>query len=284
MALVQLLWGKETRSLSINGREIALASSESVPPHVVTLSNTTVPSVLSFSDPDVGVACKAWIDWRTRRYSGEKAVKKKRRLKTLEQQFGELVSVVASLRDLSLLVGQGKHYLAGHLATELRALIYWKESKSNYSPLLIRIAGRLGLPLPIYFFGDREFPPAGMPEPAMAYTTNAASLIKTLPKQMVGDFQEWLSSLIFVVHVGAEKADFDAIERISAKELILHIAAVHGAAHYDDDMPLSSEVVFGLYGPGRQQIIDFLLQCSNLVVNLGKFVLHEAQQKGAWKK
>jgi hypothetical protein len=67
--------------------------------------------------------------------------------------------------------------------------------------LLLRIAGRFSVPLPIFMLTDRDDTPDIVLEANMRVSFGAPSIVKELPGQMLGDLQEWLQSNVLSVQL-----------------------------------------------------------------------------------
>ena len=158
----------------------------------IMVTPLTVSNIPSFDHPEATNACKNQMAWRKSLYSNPKtSAKQNRRMKTESEQIEELKNALDALTEVVLLVTQGKNYMIGHVATALRSLVYWKGQ--NYSPLLIRLAGRFSLPLPIFAVLDSEEIPAIVSEANLHFSSQNASIVKEFPAHILVDLQDWVA-------------------------------------------------------------------------------------------
>ena len=120
----------------------------------IQLRSSPAPAqAASIDHPDSAKACQTWMQNRQRKFSTQ-PVKAGRRLKTLAEQAKDLFIASNNLESIAnaIQLNQQKH-LIGHLAAELRALTYWTKDNTregSYNPLLLRMASKANLPLPVY--------------------------------------------------------------------------------------------------------------------------------------
>src|SRR5207249_62168 len=180
-----------------------------------------------------------------------------------------------TLVDLVSLIRQGKRHLIGHLAAELRALMYWYEKKKTYNPLLLRLAGKFDLPLPIFFLKEENVPEI-VSKANLHVRRGHASILKTFPTQRLADLQEWLGSTVLDLRVikntgGVSQSEHKAL---IAKDVILEMSTTLGTAHYDEDVPLLLEMLYQTRGPVADELTILLVEAATVVVELCDFV-HE---------
>lgn len=275
MAIFDVAWKLSKVEMRLNGMNVKSYHEAGNSELLVETKDHFIQEPPALAHPNAANNCQEWMEWRRNRYSNPKAsTKKNRRLKTLDEQVAELRNAVASLIDLVALVQSGKQHLLGHLATELRALVYW--NGKHYSPLLLRIAGRFNLPLPVYMLpDDSSNEPSILKEAQQRFRTNEPSLIKKLPNQKIVDIQEWLSSPIQNALINRGDSGKSSIQEdtINAKDLILDAATVLGSAHYDEDLPDHLEMLYRMNIFGTPALASFLLRTANLIVEISQFVL-----------
>lgn len=278
MAIFNVTWKTDVIEIRINGHLLATYDRAGNTKITIETSEHEIIGPPSFFHQDAEKCCIEWMEWRKNRYANPKTTpKKNRRLKTLEEQTSELHSAIVSMADLVALIRQGSVHLTRYLAVELRALTYW--DGKNYSPLLLRVAGRYNLPLPVYMLPWDTSPPAIIKEAQQRISTNAPSITKTIPNQVIVDIQEWLSSPLQTALIIREVNDTQVQQEdiLTVKELILNTATVLGPAHYDEDLPDHLELLYQMNIFGSSAITNFLLQFSDIVINLGKYVLENAK-------
>lgn len=271
-------WRGNEITLRINGREISASTNAGEVPLVISTNDHPVGVTPSFEDPERASACAEWMTWRKRRFGTPKvAPKHKRRLKTLSEQLAELSRATRSLADLAAIVQQGRPHLIGHLATELRALVYW--NGKNYSPLLLRLAGQLDIPLPLYALVDQSVPPTFGDSKLHVKTSEAANIIRTLPSQRLCDLQDWLEGIMLTASYASDVYAMTPGQRgdLSRKDLISKVATTMGSAHYDEDLPIDLELLFRIQGgPNSNEIACFLIYAANIVTAMSSHVLSMA--------
>ena len=73
--------------------------------------------------------------------------------KTLQEQASDLLIAVNNLKVFELVRTQQRTHLVGYLAAELRSLVFWVQDDQRdggYNPLLLRMASKADLPLPVF--------------------------------------------------------------------------------------------------------------------------------------
>jgi hypothetical protein len=274
--LLGVKWTEESATVYLNGTNVK--DSATAAGEILTIATRTHPpqTQTSFQDPQASSACREWMEWRKHRYAGPKlSPKENRRLKSLPEQLLELGRAQQSLADLLNLIQQGHTHLLGHLATELRALIYW--NGKNYSPLLLRVAGRLALPLPMFFMVYRE-PPIS-PKTQLHLRQPSPSLFRTLPGESLGDLQEWLLQPVLRAELQRFRHGNAVREEVTltVKDVVLSLATTLGAAHYDEDVPDSLEALYNIRGPLGDAASQILVDVVLMVVAMCEFVIQHAR-------
>jgi hypothetical protein len=108
----------------------------------------------SILHPLASAQCKKWIDNRRAKFTTPKNLRLGRRKKTTKEQSDELRKSIGLMKDFCRQMAEGKSESLGNLATEIRALIFWKKddvADNSYDPLLLRMASKADLPLPVFF-------------------------------------------------------------------------------------------------------------------------------------
>jgi hypothetical protein len=265
-ALMNVAWKDQEVSMRLNGEEIKSLEDSNGEIHTVETNDYIIDGRLSFTYPEAKIACKKWMGWRKNRYASPKPLaKKNRRLKTIDEQIEEFQESIKRLDDIVNLVKEGKHYFVSSLATELRALVYW--NGKHYSPLLLRMAGRFALPLPVFVQGTKHELPPNIKKPALHFQENGPFLYKQMPKQSLVDLQEWLVSPVLALNSANQSIT------LSAKELILNSATTQGTAHYDEDLPNTLEIFNNMRAFNRDRLSQFLLRTAHVVLELSRFVI-----------
>lgn len=280
LAMLDVRWSDDQLDMRINGITVKAFQEANDADLLVETKEHVMQDPPSLNHPEAAKLCKEWMGWRKNRYDNPKSsAKKNRRLKTIEEQVAELQNSIASLVDLVVLIQRGKYHLLGHLATELRALVYW--NGRNYSPLLLRVAGRFGLPLPIYMLKEKQTAPRILEDAQQRIRTNEPSILKTIPNQEIVDVQVWLTAPIQNALIEREHEGTSSVqgETTTAKDLILDAATVLGSAHYDEDLPDHLELLYRFTVFGTSGLANFLLHSATVIIELGRFVLIDATNK-----
>jgi len=229
-AVVTLIWDGPSISIYINGQILKSLQEADTETFVVDTKDRRRigQGVHSFKHPEAKVHCSKWMDWRERRYAEPRQqAKKHRRLKSAAEQGAELLSATVALSELVRLVSMGKLHLLPDIATRLRALVYWSDNpRSQYDPLLLRMAGRLSLPLPVFAYPDSLTDldsDNGIPKPVYQFKGYGATVQQTNPNQELMDIQEWLACPAQIERFGDLVPDTtDSAKRsMTVKEVIL---------------------------------------------------------------
>jgi hypothetical protein len=288
-AIVIMMWDGPSISMYINGQILkSLQEAEAETFAVDTRDRERIGrGVFSFNNPEAKKRCKDWMDWRKQRYANPKQqAKKDRRLKSTAEQSKELQNAIVALSDLVGLVSTGKLHLLADIATRLRALVYWDDKpRSQYNPLLLRMAGRLALPLPVFAYPDSVTDldiGDGGPQPVYHFKGYGATVQQTNPKQELMDIQEWLESPAQIERFGdLLLGTTDGAKRtMTVKEVVLESSTIFGTAHYDDDVLESLDRLRRIKATEVEMLAMFLISVASTVVGLGRFVLGELQKEG----
>ena len=200
-----------------------------------------------------------------------------RRLKTASEQLAELDRAGQSLADLVALIQQGRGHLTRHLATELRALLC--RGSGDVNPLLLRLAARYDLPVPMYAVPKHHGPPAIVRQAQKHLIGTAASIVRKLSAHQLMDVEQWLGQPCF-------RAEYEAApgrsewRSHSVKEVIQSTAAPLGPAHYDPDLPLELEQLYTLRSYEADALTDLLIRSALVTLPLCAYVLRRGRNEG----
>jgi hypothetical protein len=240
---------------------------------------TSSPSI---DHPDATNACQIWIQNRQRKFSAPN-LRTGRRLKTISEQARDLFIAVNNLRTIaSAIHTNGQKHLIGYLAAELRALVFWSKDDGRdggYNPLLLRMASKGDLPLPVFAWKNMFSGKVSVLNKANFHMPQlSATIEKTSNDQILMDFQEWLKEdfTVFRMDVGTLG---QTERRLPLKEIIAETANSLGVAHYDEDI---SETVSTMSDTVFAQI-DLLARClcqtAILTADLGIWVLSKLHER-----
>ena len=229
--------------------------------------------------------CEGWITWRRRNFfENIQTIKQGRRAKTHEEQLNELDSALQVLQDLCEQVRAGKTHMINQVAGSLRALVFWQVLKRDgalnrsYNPLLLRLASRLGLPLPVFTLPpDLKKLPESLNEAYVQFYPSLVSLTRTQSFQVVLDLQDYLLRVAITVRIPST----DNRQIYTIKEVILNCSNTLGSSHFDEDVPIALDSVKGIIVNGQNSLTTYLLQTADVVCGLGEYVINASVNKNS---
>lgn len=250
--------------------EKALDSDRSMDTHKVLSKPYIADETLSFNSSDsaaaAAAACREWMAWRKDRYSHPKLnAKTGRRIKSIDEQIDELKKALEILAELTQQIRAGKKSYIISVLPILRSLLFWPDKSGPYNPLLIRVAGLLQLPLPIYALSTKTNfeQPDTTPKPYFDIINDIPQLIKRSPNLSLMDFQEWLHS-VALTNKGVP---------YRVKDLIFDAANTMSTAHFDDDIPEAIDLLNINKSFNVDLLTIFMLSVSDTAVDLGNYLL-----------
>lgn len=268
---------------------IALESDE-LPAYNPAVTFPLLICVREFDDPpalqhpEARAVCQHWIEWRAKRFSLPLPVRSDNRPATFEEQLDQLRAAAEDLdRHCDVLDAGGPGLLAAFkgLMLELRSLVYWKEQNDrgwqSYNPLLLRLADKASLPLPVY--GVRELGVIESSEDAAdSYLIRARAAVPTRIRvdSELMDLQEWLQLPAVVT---ATPAEGKALENRSIKGVIL-LANVALGGHYDQDVPVILDLMRSFSRNEVHTLARFLAETGRTVAGLSRYVIEELEAAG----
>jgi len=217
--------------LYINGGEPLKLLSEMGEKEVPVPEGGTPPMDRSYDDPTAAEECASRMASRQSRMAlvEGRAVRPGRRLKTAEEELADLEAEIAGLDHDLERARQGLSVAIGGVAGHIRALTYWPNDRGTWNPLLLRMAARLDLPLPVYVEPAGELAEAGVPQPDQHVRNLQLSCQRLRPTFGIVDLEEYLDRTLETVtteqgetHVGVGQA-------------VAHVGSA-GHAHYDRDV------------------------------------------------
>ena len=237
----------------------------------------------STESPLAVTLCQPWIEKRKKKFATF-TPRPHRRQKTMCEQARDLLTSLKHLHAACYVLQAGApSHFAGYLASELRALLYWDKRDSayerNYNPLLLRMASKADLPLPVY--GSKNQIDGGPPYSKLLNTYAgrlSATVAQDSPDQHLMDIQEWLDEDVIVFRNklgGAIQSD----RRLSVRKIIAETAHTLGAVHYDEDVAepiaIMGQTLFG----NLSVITKCLIETSLLSMALGNWVLTKLEKR-----
>ena len=197
----------------------------------------------SIDHPDAVLACDVWIRNRKAKFIAAPPIAG-RTPKDIDVQASELHVALNNLWSLATRIQNREDMKSiGHLFATLRSLLFWTKDTTrewSYSPLLLRMASKADLPLPVFGWKDSLNQSPSVLQTASFYMSELSpSMTQASPNQTLMDLQEWLKEEVVVIRsnpgTGSRVED-----RFPLLEVIGDAANTLGVAHYDED---SSNVV-----------------------------------------
>ena len=271
-------WNNGYADLRINGQTLP-ALIEMTQPFVIKLQKSEVPIINSLTHPEATSACEKWIVWRKNRYAKAKVIDSEYlRAKSFSEQTSELEQAIFGLDYLLDEFSNNNEFLIVHIATTLRALIYWEDGKgSKYNPLLFRIAGRLDppLPLPVFAFTELSIEPPQIIREAQYRTENSfISLQQEFPMQKLVDIQDVLDSAVQTERLDSKSLKLNKKPQIlRGRDLIREFASTAATGHYHEHIKRDFDRIHYMEAFDLPLSYRFILRIGQITSSLGKFVL-----------
>jgi hypothetical protein len=266
LRLVAVISSHRSTSVFIEGVSLGPYVLDEAPREFVPSPNGRI--VFPLRHPGADQACKPWIDNRRKKFGGtaiNKGPGKKpgRRPQSLHEQAQSLYNASERLKSLSAEIRHtGSDDKLGPLVGELRGLLYWvKDDKpdANYNPLLLRLASRVDVPLPVL---DQD----------TSRLQGADVLI---------DFQEFLTQPAAVHNIPAGESGGAAPSKLimSKKTLIAEAANTLGTSHYDEDVPEAFTPMRSVKAIGVDVLSTSLCGIASFAIEFAEMVLRELDQQ-----
>ena len=268
--VMTISWTDSEASILINNKELAPASETE---GVFEVTPTATPPEQATSSPAARKACEQWMSWRKKRFAQPVPARAGFRSKSNEEQLEELEKAAAALDDLSNVVRQGRTHLLGTLAAILRALVHWN-GRRQYNPLLLRIAGRYDMPLPVYMIPGKDPIPSFIAD-ADQIVMQDLSVTKEFGTQELADLQEGLETALVRLRVGEEGPEQ---ETYTLRETIAAVAETQGVAHFDEDFPLILGPLYSMRSGTAYEIVHNLVWTADVVSQLADYVVSTVRE------
>jgi hypothetical protein len=187
----------------------------------------------------------------------ERAVRPGQRRKTDQEVKAELEGAITRLDHHMGDARDGVREATLGVAGRIRALTYWPNERKTWNPLLLRMAVRLDLPLPVFAEPATELPEVGVP-PAQHVRNMVVSCQKVVPTFEIVDLEEYLDRPF-------ETVPADQGGQVTVGQAVAAVANAE-EAHYAPDVDQYVD---------RLQSMKFLEigVLDRLIVNLGEVVL-----------
>lgn len=272
--LMSMLWDEDRFDLYINSKKIVdFYCNDSI---LIEVNENLPKGQLSIYDKDAKKHCQEWVKWRTHRYLNLKDNSKAdRRIKKISEQVDELKNAVKSLDSLLTEFNNGKTFLLPNIFPILRALLFWTDNNSStYNPLLFRLAGFYKIALPLYAFPTMDNEKLVFNNPTQHIKFNEPLLQKKLTNQVLMDFQEWLTSDIYIEKLEDlfPNSAYKIERKMTFKDLIFEAANTMGTAHYDDDLPIKIDNLINTEVFGKNFLVDFTTKISVTTIFFSNYI------------
>jgi hypothetical protein len=280
MLSIYLGWENNAVELYLNN-ELVPSRITLARPFEVRLKPREISSDLSYEKPEAVDACKSWTEWRRNRYQIPHVPQTvRKREKSGEEQLYEFSNAIKALSNHLAEFSKGKLFLIGDIATALRALVYWEESKSKYNPLLLRIAGRSepSLPLPVFaFVRDVRTEPEALKKAVYSSRDSYISVRQEFPNQKLIDLQEALLSPKIQSIEDLSSGEANATRELPWLHFIREYASTSAPAHYHEYVDADLDTMQSFYMGGQPRTYQLLFKLGTAVRDLGLFILDQAR-------
>ncbi len=252
-ALVTMMvsWSMNTVHVAINGEQLCpfAETQEALVVESIDTYGRVKDGIFATDDPSAARRCSEWVEFRRQRFlTTDPSPKSGHRRRTLKEQRAQLQTSLNEIQLLTSRILTGDLGAIGHLATLLRALVYWNR-KTTYRPLLLRLAARYDLPLPLY--ATRPIDWSGFPapiQPVFVEGFEPPQMRRTSEAEFVVDLQDWL--LYPLRQTGFDPRRSLKDKSTSVLSFIAAVANKSGTAHFDEETPeiVSDSEVTEIFG------------------------------------
>lgn len=280
-------WGLESDGraaptrLRLNNKPLGPFVAEQDP---VVVATTNIDRTLSYRHKDARRACRDWIANRKRKFANPTPPRgAARRLKSIDEQADDLRNSIAAIANaIKSLHENNNRWPVNVIAGELRALVGWhadSASEATHKPLLLRMASKDELPLPVYATRLAEPTDPIYKEAIGSFRGVAVTVVKIRPEQELMDFQDWMkgSAPHFVLN---PTGDATAVSHsMTAKDMLFETAHTLGSAHYGEDANIIIDAMRSLGSAHLDFHTKVMLGIAETVVVLASWVLRELERK-----
>ena len=245
---------------------------------IVTTIAAPFDSESAFARTDARTICKSMMEHRARHYAIAET-KTGRRALTIDDDIDSLQTALRAMGDIVDTVEGGNSDHLPTLRGMLRQLIVEElhgngkragTPKSNYRPLLLRVAARLDAELPVYgkTISRSDIPEFLLAQDAQMFTLHPFGIYKTSATQSLMDLQDLLRLPAYFSPLPNEFPDGYTIN-----DLVSKAAATMGGAHYDPSVPMELENLSRL-SIGEDGILSgVFLELAKVVIALGSHII-----------
>ena len=278
MMFMAITWTPSKTEVAIENQILRPWNPEDLTPHVFVAEENVAKGPLSPEHPDAVVQCQHWMNWRTQHLGTPRVAKAGRRLKSADEQIEELRAEIETLRYDAQQVMAGRCFFIRRIAGSLRGLIYWQMQKNgttlnpSYNPLLLRLAARQNLPLPVFAMPeDSSTRPEIISKAEVHFINNIPTIQQLFRGQVLMDLQEWMNSPISTERFAGLLPGDEKV--LVVKELISQVANTLGGTHFDEDVPEQLDRLRDVTVYDLSFVDKFILSVADSVLQLGGFVV-----------
>lgn len=262
---IAIMWLEGICACFINGERL-LDFESGQRPKVIEAAEPP-PSPPSIEHPDAAAICGTWVENRRAKFS-QQAPDPGRRLKSQQEELADLQGALQALRDAKRQFQVRREVPIGTVAAHLRGLLHWQNDRArdrSYNPLLLRLASRANLPLPVYV-GPYMRPAC---EFKVAFSSSYPSVVpRSVPAEVIDLQEAMLRPAVFFCEVPGTIA-----RTLTLKDLVLDTAVILGAAHYDEDISAELDFMRASLSGDVDQLGKMLLGLAETVVDVGEWVI-----------
>jgi hypothetical protein len=269
--LITLLWDLSLGEIKLMINDVYIQSAICIDYFKVYSLFPVVEDINSINHQESISACRKWIEWRASKFNSNKVkAENERILVTIDKQFNQLEVSINNLKKFIIEYNEEPVYLIYNALPILRALLYWREGRKTYNPLLLRLAAFANTPLPVYVIKDRikEINEDELfKDISRADTMNFPTTVNKFESEELIDFQEWLDMEAIV-----DKVDYNT-KVFKWKEIIALSANTSSFSHFDDSIPFIVDRLSNSIMWDRSQLFNYVVNISKVTIDLSNYVL-----------
>ncbi len=224
----------------------------------------------SIGHPDAAVACSGAMKSRRHTYGGDRASGRGRVL-SLEEELDRLDGRLGELEHNTARVRQGHRAALSTVRGILRELTANLGGR-HYQPALLRVAGRLDLPLPMFALPKPKRSDDAVRGMTMTQLGEFGTR-RTNPAQELVDMQDWLRRTGYVRFGETSKVEDWSYARLLAKA-----AENLGGAHMGPELPQVVDQLERSSFAGVSNLETFTFRVAELTLELGRYVVQHGRE------
>jgi hypothetical protein len=257
---IAIHWGREGIYCRFGSHDLQSLHECSEPARIVFKEMEVWP-VKSYDATERHLACERQVRLRSKRVPEAGADD---RVLSLSEEIENLRDGVKALAEDAERVRAGEKHRANAMRAAIRELV--TDLGQNYRPALIRVAGLLSLPLPIYAI-PKGMPVAvtGLMPTTSGFNSDPPRCTKRFSTEQIIDFSEWQRRKMLVLRSRRDPYTFD--------EVIANSANFLGGGHSPPAIPREIDRMARTTLAGLDANTRFLLGIADVITELGQYVL-----------